>query len=691
MKQKIIRTTAALLLLATLVGILPVFGSQTLVYSTVSNSGQRDVICTTLDGTGAEDYYGSDYSYDVLSELSTDDLYDALEELMTDTHKKLTTYNDCKNYADKTDCENDDGRIVMLYSSYSASIGDYNGGQGWNREHVWPKSLGGFETTDAGADLHHIRPAESLINSTRGNMLYGNADAGKSVLGNLSSSLGGYYSGGYFEPLDNVKGDVARICLYLYVRWADEYPKCANITNVFQSVDVLLDWCEQDPVDTWEMGRNEVVSAIQGNRNVFIDYPEYAWLLFDEEIPADMITPSGEASDGEGASTACAHKNTEIRNATAATCGKAGYSGDTYCKDCGTKIRSGNTVAATGNHSFGEWKTASDGSKSRTCSVCGKVETEGVVVPGATATVSFTDKANRTTYSTSQQIWKQNGITVTNDKGASTSNVGDYCNPGRFYKSSKVTVTATGMTKIVIDCTGLDTKYVTPWSNSFTDSNATASVSGGTVTITFQDPVDSFTWEAMSAQGRAYKFTVYTFAGDEPPEVPDTTPEVTPPDTTPEITPPVTTPDTTPEVTPPVTTPDTTPEITPPETIPEKAPADCTHANVEYRDAVDPTCAEGYSGDVYCADCGKFLEKGIVYPPVEAHRYDDVDGRLVCAVCGHESTSHTDGNDAIAPSDSPAEDDSSDSTVLLIVALSLVGLAAVAVVTVILLKKKNKI
>jgi hypothetical protein len=52
---------------------------------------------------------------------------------------------------------------------------------------------------------------------------------------------------------------------------------------------------EQDPVDTWEMGRNDAVQSITGTRNVFVDYPEYAWLLFGEECPKDLVTPSREA------------------------------------------------------------------------------------------------------------------------------------------------------------------------------------------------------------------------------------------------------------------------------------------------------------------------------------------------------------------------------------------------------------
>ena len=54
---------------------------------------------------------------------------------------------------------------------------------------------------------------------------------------------------------------------------------------------------QEDPVDTWEMSRNDCVQQVQGNRNVFIDYPEFAWLLFGRELPADYDTPSGYAHE----------------------------------------------------------------------------------------------------------------------------------------------------------------------------------------------------------------------------------------------------------------------------------------------------------------------------------------------------------------------------------------------------------
>ena len=296
-----IKHTVALLLLVVFVisSYLPVVAAgQPSSYSTSSNSGERDVVCTTLDGTGAEDYYTGNYSYENLSNMSASILLSSLRTLMTSTHNRTSSYSDCKNMATKTDCENNNGKITMIYTSYQGSYSQYDSGNGWNREHVWPKSLGGFETTGPGADLHHIRPSENSTNSNRGNKLYGNVNGGASSTGNLSGLKGGEYMGNYYEPLDNAKGDVARICLYVYVRYGGSYSKCSSITNVFQSIDVLLEWCALDPVDTWEMGRNEVVEEYQGNRNVFIDYPELAWALFGKTAPQNMTTPSGGASDG---------------------------------------------------------------------------------------------------------------------------------------------------------------------------------------------------------------------------------------------------------------------------------------------------------------------------------------------------------------------------------------------------------
>ncbi len=302
--KKITKRLAAFAAVLTLLSILTLnIFTQKVTYSDTQNSGFRDEICVSLEGTSAGAYYSGDNSYEKLSALNDAELLASLRRLMTTTHKYRTSYAESRDLATRTDCEGGDGKIVLLYTSNKVEFSDFigSGSIGWNREHVWPKSLGGFDNSGAGADLHHVRPDDVTTNAKRGNLKFGNAEGGSEVKGSslVAGALGGHSKGGYFEPLDNVKGDVARICLYVYVRYGAELSKCSAITNVFESVDVLLDWCESDPVDTWEMGRNEVVGKIQGNRNVFIDYPEYAWLIFGREVPENMTTPSGMAMDKE--------------------------------------------------------------------------------------------------------------------------------------------------------------------------------------------------------------------------------------------------------------------------------------------------------------------------------------------------------------------------------------------------------
>ena len=360
MKKFRIRITAVLLvlmLLATSV-VTTYAATAPATYSKEYNSGERDVICTTLNGTSASSYYAN-YDYDNLSELDADALFSTLQSLMRTTHTYKSSYDDCHYKANRTDCTNGSGNVSLIYTSYSATMSQWNG---WNREHVWPKSLGGNNTSGGGADMHHIRPSDAGVNSSRGNKKYG--ESGTNSTQKLGTNpavgvLGGTYNSTYFEPLDNVKGDVARICLYVYVRWNSDWG-ATSITKVFQSVDVLLEWCELDPVDTWEMGRNEVIGNIQGNRNVFIDYPEYAWLIFGREVPEDMTTPSGEAkqSGGSQATKPTTQATTTVPATTVAT----------------------TTVAATAaggecDHVFGEWEDiGSTGGRSRTCTKCGIFE-----------------------------------------------------------------------------------------------------------------------------------------------------------------------------------------------------------------------------------------------------------------------------------------------------------------------------
>ena len=116
------------------------------------------------------------------------------------------------------------------------------------------------------------------------------------------------------------------------------------------------------------------------------------------------------------------------------------------------------------------------------------------------AELSFADVANRTSFDTNAQVWEQNGITVTNNKASSTSNVADYSNPARFYKSSSLTVECAGMTKIEFVCN--NGTYATALQNSITDANVTVTISGTSVYVEFATATDSFTIETLSAQVR---------------------------------------------------------------------------------------------------------------------------------------------------------------------------------------------
>ncbi|MBR2436831.1 MAG: hypothetical protein IKB24_04800 [Alistipes sp.] len=123
------------------------------------------------------------------------------------------------------------------------------------------------------------------------------------------------------------------------------------------------------------------------------------------------------------------------------------------------------------------------------------------------ATLSFADKAQRTSYSTSQQVWEQNGITFTNNKASSSTNVGDYANPVRLYANSEVIVEYGNMKKIDFTCGS--SSYATALKNSIgTVDGVTVTVLDSLVTVEFNENVDSFTIAKLTAQVRIKSLTV---------------------------------------------------------------------------------------------------------------------------------------------------------------------------------------
>lgn len=225
----------------------------------------------------------SEYYDGISSSLSGSSLKNALRNLITTTHTYKTTYDDCKklSYISKTDGDpNKEGYIILFWSNISIPC-LWDNGTTWNREHVWPQSQGWFNTSEAGSDLHHIRPTDPSVNTSHGNDPYADLISGSYV--KTSSKNGSIKTeclkgSGYFEPADNRKGDTARIIFYLLTRYpdSDKY----SITKVAQSMDLLLKWNDLDPVDQLEINRNNEVYKIQGNRNPFIDNSDYADMIW---------------------------------------------------------------------------------------------------------------------------------------------------------------------------------------------------------------------------------------------------------------------------------------------------------------------------------------------------------------------------------------------------------------------------
>ena len=136
-----------------------------------------------------------------------------------------------------------------------------------------------------------------------------------------------------------------------------------------------------------------------------------------------------------------------------------------------------------------------------------KLELNAPVKEVASATLSFEDKANRTTYTTDTQVWEQNGIKLTNNQGSSTSNIGDYSKPARIYSSTDVVIESAGMTKIVFNTnTGKGTGGLV---DALTDTSAyTVTVEGAVVTVTFTAPTNSLSFKA-AAQFRLDSIEVF--------------------------------------------------------------------------------------------------------------------------------------------------------------------------------------
>ena len=347
MKQLCKRSLALLMVLVMVVGLLPAITVQTDAASYTYNWGTRGTVADEDDFTRstAEEWYAArGTSYEELSQLlgsatssavPTSEMYRELRSLMSGAATKTTSYESIKTLCQYTDCQNGGGKISSFYSG--KAIGPSWDGT-WNREHTWPNSKG--DNNGSGEnDIFMLRPTSESENSSRGNEAYGES--------------GSYYhpnveSGGKYD----LRGDVVRIIMFVYVRWQNISSGTGVLYGtggVIENRDVMLKWMKEDPVDTWELGRNDACQSITGTRNVFVDYPELGFLLFGADVPDNYTSPSGQGNSVSYNITATSNNTSygtvSVSGKTITASPKSGYyaSGYTVTSGSATVTQNGNT------------------------------------------------------------------------------------------------------------------------------------------------------------------------------------------------------------------------------------------------------------------------------------------------------------------------------------------------------------
>ena len=224
-------------------------------------------------------------------------------------------------YADEDPTNSNNMLMFYTRDSITKTAATVDSKVKWNREHVWCKNRSNTNwkkddgaEDEAGTDILHLRPTYPSTNSSRGDTPYGDINKTnpkyydpdtEKVTNDNTKMLWGYSNGTYFEPLDSVKGDVARIIMYVwttYTGWVGKKTyEPLSILDIFQSYDTLLRWHTQDKPDALEGHRNDYAeSSIQGNRNPFVDHPEFAWRIFGSQANASVKEACMEAYPWDG-------------------------------------------------------------------------------------------------------------------------------------------------------------------------------------------------------------------------------------------------------------------------------------------------------------------------------------------------------------------------------------------------------
>ncbi|REE83238.1 putative secreted protein (Por secretion system target) [Lutibacter oceani] len=244
------------------------------------------------------------YYNDVNLNLSGTNLKDELASKIISTHTNFLSYSQVWDASKITDLDPSDAtnsNVILIYG-YNDTDGNYitdrtrskdaNGGTAgtdWNREHTYAKSLGvpNLGTSGPGSDAHHLRPSDVTFNGQRSSKKFA------SGIGNAGDSNGGWYPG------DEWKGDIARMMMYMYLRYGNQcLPTGVGIGSASATpddmIDLFLQWNAEDPVSQIEKNRNQyhgnsTNAFAQGNRNPFIDNPAFATQIWNGPQAEDLF------------------------------------------------------------------------------------------------------------------------------------------------------------------------------------------------------------------------------------------------------------------------------------------------------------------------------------------------------------------------------------------------------------------
>ncbi|MDD4310167.1 MAG: endonuclease, partial [Candidatus Cloacimonetes bacterium] len=255
---------------------------------------------TTTLNTGLTGYYDSISGYGA-------ELKASLHNLLQTSHLNQFSYSAVWQQLQYTDEDSlNTNNVIETYTGWSVPKNFYGSGvTQWNREHTWSSSHGGFDTNrPAGTDLHHIRPCDVTVNSAKGNKDFdngGNPYVDASPYTGYDATTGCFADPDSWEPRPVEKGDVARMLFYMAVRYEgtdtgynlEMLDSTPTAGSYYGKLSTLLQWHYDDPPDSWERRRNDRIQERQGNRNPFIDHPEYITSMWVPQAQNGILLSEG--------------------------------------------------------------------------------------------------------------------------------------------------------------------------------------------------------------------------------------------------------------------------------------------------------------------------------------------------------------------------------------------------------------